>query len=103
MYLPHLQGREGGGEGEGSRRQDTEEGMGSAAASLVQKGGHWLKCSGNLVWCVKCACFAHKRFGVGLKGRCRPAKTGAVRARLARLHMGFHPVTGVALREAEGL
>ena len=98
LYLPHLREEEEGGPG-GGRPRGTEVGIGIRAASQVQKGGHWLKCTGNLVWCSRCACFAHKRFGTGLKDTCRPAKLGAGRARLARLHAGRQPITGEPLGE----
>ena len=89
LYLPHLQ--EDGGEGE---EGNTETGLGRVAASAVSAGGHWLRTTGALVWCSRCACFAYKRFGKGLKQVCSPSRRDATRVRLNRLHMGVHPITG---------
>ena len=99
LYLPHLWEEKRKQEDGFKGSRGTEEGMGSHAATQVQRGGHWLRCTGNLVWCSRCACFAHKRFGAGLKGACKPVMEGAAKARLARLHGGKHPITGKPMRE----
>ena len=96
LYLPHLRGGEGQQRG-GVEGSGTEEAMSAADAEKVQGGGHWMRVTGGLVWCSRCACFAHKRHGVGLKGVCAPSARGAVKARLARLHTGKHPITGGSL------
>ena len=61
------------------------------------KGAHNLAFAGPLVYCVKCANFAHRRVGSGLKGICAEPtykKANAVAARLQRLRSGRHPLTG---------
>ena len=99
LCLPHLQEEERDRNESMSGALGTEEGISNRAATQVQKGGHWLKCTGNLVWCTRCACFAHKRFGVGLKDVCKPVKRGARSVRLARLHTGCHPITGKPMKD----
>ena len=81
----------------GRKGGDTEAGLGANEEARVQRGGHWLRVTGGLVWCTRCACYAHRRHGAGLKGVCKPGRSGAARARLARLHQGLHPVTGSSL------
>ena len=99
LYLPNLQDERREREGDRRGSRGTEEGMGSIAAAQVQKEGHWLTFTGNLVWCSRCACFAHKRFGAGLKDACKLVRTGVVRARFARMHGGRHCTTGEMIRE----
>ena len=61
LYLPHLQ--EGRGQGKATW---TEAGLGGEVRSARLVGGHWLRTTGALVWCSRCACFAFKRHGRGL-------------------------------------
>ena len=96
LYLPHL--RDEWRQAQERGRSGTEEGLSGHDAARVQGGGHWLKVTGSIVWCTKCACFAHKRHGVGLKGACVPGRRGAARARLNRLHEGKHPISGDKIR-----
>ena len=94
MYLPHLQGRRGQGGAAG-----TETGLGSKGESARLAGGHWLRTTGPLVWCARCACFALHRHGQGLKRACNPKQGGVVRVRLDRLRQGRHLVTGRVIGE----
>ena len=95
LHLPHLSEERGR---EAKKGGDTEAGLGKAEEARVQRGGHWLRVTGGLVWCARCACYANKRHGVGLKGVCYPGRGGAAKARLARLHQGLHPITGRILQ-----
>ena len=93
LYLPHL--RDGPSQTQDAgERVGTETNLGGNDASKVQGGGHWLRVTGSIVWCSRCACFAHKRHGVGLKGVCAPDRRGSAKARLTRSHGGRHPMTG---------
>ena len=52
---------------------------------------------GPLVYCTRCAIFAHLRVGVCMKRICAgPSnkRANAVAARLRRLQLGRHPITG---------
>ena len=62
--------------------------------------GHLIRFSGPLVYCTKCACFAHRRLGCRFKGTCQPSvgrAASAVSSRLLRLNGGRHPITGQPL------
>ncbi len=62
-----------------------------------QRGGHTLRVTGPLVWCSSCAGYALRRWGVRLRGVCRPRKGDATRRRLELLHQGKHPLTGIPI------
>ena len=62
--------------------------------------GHQILFSGPLVYCRRCACFAHWRLGSRFKGSCQlpmGRAASAVSSRLARLRSGRHPITGQPL------
>ena len=82
------------GEEEG-RQQDTAQ----PRPDLEAAKGHVLRSVGSPVFCVKCASYANKRHGTGLKAHCgqpRNRSSNATAARLWRLHQGRHPVTGAS-------
>ncbi len=80
-----------------------EEAAGVGAEQLatctddVQSGRLTLRVTGPLVWCSACAGYALRRWGVRLRGACRPRRGDATRRRLELLHQGRHPITGVAI------
>ena len=75
-------------------------GRGSATGPLelrTGRGAHSLAFMGPLVYCTRCANFAHRRVGAGLKGLCAAPtnkRANAVAARLSRIQRGCHPLTG---------
>ena len=67
------------------------------AAAGRSRNDHVLVVRGALAYCARCAQFAIKRLGRGLKGTCVAPQNrtrNAVQARLNRLKEGKHPVTG---------
>ncbi len=56
--------------------------------------GHVLRLTGGMIWCRRCARYAHRRVGVGLRGICQPSLGDATRRRLELLEQGCHPITG---------
>ena len=84
-----------GGVSGAPRTGAAEEGEGERAQTA-----HRIAFSGPLVYCTRCANFAHKRVGAGIKGRCSAPtykKANAVAARLDRLRAGRHPLSGTPL------
>ncbi len=71
-------------------------GSGAQAAAPTPLG-HVLRITGNLVWCARCAAYASRRWGVRLRGACRPGAGDATRSRLEALARGRHPITGMQL------
>ena len=71
---------------------------GQARAAVGRsRNDHALVVRGALAYCARCAQFAIKRLGGGLKGTCVAPQSrtrNAVQARLNRLKEGKHPVTG---------
>jgi hypothetical protein len=92
-------GRDGGDEGVAARvtgEEDEAEGAGRAG-SKVDRGAHFLAFVGPLVYCRKCAVFAHHRVGTGIRGICTAPsnkRANAVVACLRRLRSGSHPISG---------
>ena len=85
------------GEEGGEKQEERGSQPGRATTSATTKGAHTLAFVGPLVYCVKCANFAHQRVGKGIKGRCSEPtykRANAVSARLQRLRAGAHPITG---------
>ncbi len=74
-----------------------QEGAAGDAAGDSGASGHVLRLTGGMIWCQRCARYAHRRVGVGLRGECRPSLGDATRNRLERLERGCHPITGRAL------
>ncbi len=66
-------------------------------ADETQRARHTLRVTGPLVWCSTCAGYALRRWGVRLRGACRPRRGDATRRRLELLHQGRHPITGAAI------
>ena len=61
---------------------------------------HNLAFVGPMVYCTRCANFAQRRVGAGIKGGCAAPtnrRANAVAARLRRLQAGLHPTTGAPL------
>ena len=80
--------------------QQEESGAQARPALGSYRGAHKLAFMGPIVYCIRCANFAHKRVGTGLKSACTAPtnkKANAAAARLARLSAGRHPLTGRAL------
>ncbi len=59
--------------------------------------GHVLRITGNLVWCMRCAAYAARRWGVRLRGACQPGTGDSTRSRLELLMQSRHPITGLQL------
>ncbi len=113
-WMPaHLARRTGREQASAAVADDVQRGGDSAAhssrrrTSEKRKSGHWqasstheLADAGPLIFCMRCARYANRRFGAGLKGPCqRPTRLAqnSVAARLRRLFDGKHPITGEAL------
>ena len=74
-------------------------GMAREAAG-ASSDGHVVVVIGPIAFCARCASFAIRRLGAGLKGVCIATQTktrSAVAARLRRLRAGRHPITGKEL------
>ncbi len=104
--LPPL-GREGPDDQEHGRARPADDPLvqstGAAQADAapradgLARSGHSLRITGSLVWCSRCAAYASRRWGVRLRGACRPGTGDATRSRLELLAQGRHPITGVQL------
>ncbi len=78
-------------------RSGPDRADGAARASRTNQSGHVLRITGSLVWCARCAAYASRRWGVRLRGACRPGTGDATRSRLQSLSQGRHPITGAQL------
>ncbi len=70
------------------------------SGQLQMSSAHELAEAGPLLFCMRCARYANRRFGSGLKGPCRQAarlSQNSVASRLRRLLDGKHPITGEPL------
>ncbi len=70
------------------------------AGQIQLSSTHELAEAGPLLFCMRCARYANRRFGSGLKGPCRQAarlSQNSVASRLRRLLDGKHPITGEPL------
>ena len=96
-----------GGENEGRGLEVEDEGGARAPHCVAEvaegklagfdRTAHCLAFVGPLVYCTRCAIFAHRRVGVGMKGICAAPsnkRANAVAARPRRLQLGRHPITG---------
>ncbi len=84
-----------GGDGQGVTTADPAPAV--ASPSDASRTGHVLRVTGSLVWCMRCAAYASRRWGARLRGSCRPGTGDSTRSRLELLSQGRHPITGVSL------
>ncbi len=99
--------REGADDQEHGRERAADDRVGQSTGSAqadaasradgLERSGHSLRITGNLVWCSRCAAYASRRWGVRLRGVCRPGTGDATRSRLELLVQGRHPITGAQL------
>ena len=106
-YLEQPHERQEADEGSRSAQAGAPSGRGIKEERAVEETGrarvtHEVAFAGPLVYCVRCANFAHRRVGSGIKAMCwapTNRRANAVAARLARLRQGLHPISGRALTE----
>ncbi len=84
---------------EDAQGMDIVDAAGEAPREAQARGqvGHELRITGHIVWCIRCAGYAARRWGVRLRGACRPRRGDATRRRIELLQQGRHPITGLPL------